>query len=306
MYGDIVENMENVLARQFPNCQIQFFYGGTGTLQARIAQEIASGKLGCDILLVADPSYSLELKENGMLHPYISPEAPNLAFDFDPQGYWYPVRISNMVLAFNPQRHARNTIPNSFSAFANDTSVRGRISMSNPLTSGTTLAAITALRDRYGYDYFDALGRQMLHIDYSAVAMSKLESGEYRVIMILEESILKVREEENSVLEVIYPTDGSIVVPSTIMIVNERWSVNNNIAAAQVITDWFLSEEGQNAIVSGWMHSVRRDFDRLPYDAIPTAEITANQIPVNWENVLQQREDIKNRFEESVFYRRQN
>jgi iron(III) transport system substrate-binding protein len=304
MYGSIVEEIEKILARKFPGCQIVFFYGGTGTIQARIASEMASGRLGCDILLLAEPSYSLELKENGMLHSYISSEAAHLAFDYDPDGYWYPVRISNMVLAYNPARNSRNTLPDSFHGFANDTRLRGAISMSNPLTSGTALAAIAALRDKYGYDFFDALGSQNIQIDSGSVAMTKLETGEYRVIMILEESILQKREEENSRLEVIYPTDGTVMIPSTIMIINDQWSANRNTAAAQVIADWFLSEEGQNAIVSGWMHSVRNDFDRLPNGAISTNEIRANSMPVDWERVFRQRESLRTRFEEYVIYRR--
>ena len=304
MYGDIVEVMGRTLQRQFPNCQIEIFYGGTGTLQAKIASEIAAGRLGCDILLVAEPAFSLELRERGMLHPYRSREAPNLAFEYDRDGYWYPVRISNMVLAYNPQRHSRNSIPNSFYDFAHDESVRGAISMSNPLTSGTTLATVTALKDKYGYEYFDALGRQDVKIESSSVALTKLESGEYKVIMILEESILRKRQEERSRLEVIYPSDGTVVIPSTIMIINDQWNSNRNTAAAEAITDWFLSPQGQNAIVAGWMHSVRNNFPRLPYNAIPTREILANSIPVNWENVYRQREEIRDRFEEYVTHRR--
>jgi len=89
------------------------------------------------MLLIADPSYSLELKGKGMLHRYISAETGNLAFDYDKEGCWYPVRISNMVLAYNPAKNNKNNVPNSFSDFANNASVRGAVSMSNPLVSGT-------------------------------------------------------------------------------------------------------------------------------------------------------------------------
>jgi iron(III) transport system substrate-binding protein len=118
--------------------------------------------------------------------------------------------------------------------------------------------------------------------------------------MILEESILKVREEDGSKLAVIYPTDGTIIIPSTIMTVAEGWSAHKNTAAAEKITDWFLSKEGQDNIVAGWMHSVRTDYPKPPYDAIPTAQIQANNMPVNWENCFRQREEIRTRFQEAV------
>ncbi len=37
---------------KFPNCEIEFFQGGTGTLQTKIAGEIDAGKLACDIIMV--------------------------------------------------------------------------------------------------------------------------------------------------------------------------------------------------------------------------------------------------------------
>jgi iron(III) transport system substrate-binding protein len=305
MYDEIVDNLERILERQFPNVDIEFARGGTGTLQYRIEEEIQAGRLGCDIIMVADPSFSLELKERGIIHPYKSREAPNLAFDYDPDGYWYPVRISSMVMAFNPDRNAKNTLPASFFDFANDPSVTGAISMTNPLSSGTSLAAVTALRDKYGYEYFDALGRQGATIETSAISLNKLAAGEYKVIMVLEEAILRLRELEKSKLEIIYPSDGAVVIPSTIMIVNERWSANNNIRLAQAITDWFLSANGQNAIVDGWMHSVRANFDREPFDAISSATIKTRGtlLPVNWNSILTQKNEILTKFEENVIYR---
>jgi iron(III) transport system substrate-binding protein len=299
MYQDVIDVLQKDLQKKFSNCKIEFVYGGTGRLQERIAAEKASGRLGCDILMVAEPSYSLELKEAGVLHRYKSAEVSNLAFEYDPDGYWYPVRVSNMVLAYNPQKYSKNSIPNSFYNFANDASVRGAVSMRNPLVSGTTMAAVTALRDKYGYDYFDALGRQKIIIEYGAdEALRKLETGEYKVIMVLEESVLKIREENNSKLEVIYPADGAVVIPSTIMIISGKWSANGNVQAAEAITDWFLSEEGQSAIVDGWMHSVRVDFPRFPYDSISIETIRNNGMPVKWENIFRQRTEIHNRFQD--------
>jgi len=298
MYQEVIDAVQIQLRNDFPRYHIEFVYGGSGRLEHRIATEKAAGRLGCDILMTAEPSYSLELKKAGLLHPYLSKEAFNLAFEYDPEGYWYPVRILNMVLAFNPARNPKNTVPNSFYDFAHDTKVRGALSMRNPNISGTTMAALTALRDKYGYEYFDALARQNVQIEYgSAGPIQKLQSGEYKVVMILEESILQSRQ-NGSNLEVIYPTDGAVMIPSTIMIVNHRWSANRNVKIAEQITDWFLSERGQNAIVSGWMHSVRTDFPKIPHDSIPTSSIRENSIPVNWEYDPGQREQMLNRLED--------
>lgn len=299
MYEDVITVVHRLLNIEFPKHNIEFVYGGTGRLEYRIAAERAAGRLGCDIIMLAEPALSLELKQRGMLHSYKYAEAEKLAFDYDPDGFWYPVRVNNMVLAYNPLKNARSAVPNSFYDFAYDSKVKGVISMRNPNISGTTMSTLTALRDKYGYEYFDALGKQNINIEYgNAEALRKLETGEYKVIMILEESVLQKKDMEKSELEVIYPTDGTVMIPSNIMIVNNRWSANKNIKGAEEIANWFLSIDGQEAIVDGWMHSVRKDFKRVPYGSKPTEEIRANSIPVNWESSLKQREQILRRFEE--------
>jgi len=285
MYQEVIDSVSKTLAKEFPRYKIELVYAGTGRIKHMIESEQAFGRLECDILMIAEPSYSLELKKKGLLHQFKYKEAARLAFDYDTEGYWYPVRIDNMVLAYNPEKNAKNTIPNSFYDFAHDTKVRNGISMRNPNISGTSMATLSALYDKYGSSFFESLGRQGMHMEYgSDGALAKLESGEYKVIMVLEETILQKRQKEGSKLEIIYPTDGTVMIPSTIMIINNKWSANRNARIAEEITEWFLSEKGQNAIVDGWMHSVRADFKRIPYGSIPTEDIRAGSIPVNWEN----------------------
>ena len=300
MYDDVIEAIDETLEDVFPNIDIEFFYGGTGTLQAKIAAEITAGKLGCDMLMVADPSYALELKNMGVLEPIMINNAAELAFDYDKEGYWYPVRISNMVLAYNPGKYNKAELPNSFYDFAYDKSVTGMVSMSNPLTSGTALDTISALKDKYGYDYYTALGEQKVKIESGSVALTKLETGECKLIMILEESVLQKREMDKSKIEVIYPTDGTIVVPSPIMSINDQWSPNKNSKAAKAVTEWFLSEEGQKNIVKAWMHSVSSKYPDAPYDALPTKKILENTIPVDWQNTVTLREEMRTKFQEAV------
>ena len=252
MYEDVIEAMTEVLHEKFPNYNIEFFYGGTGTLQAKIAAERGTKKLGCDMLMVADPSYALELKAQSLLHAYVSKEAGSIALEYDPEGCRYPVRNLNMILEYNPEKFRREDLPQSF-------------------------------RDLSG-----------------PVALTKLETGECKVIMILEESVLKKREEEDSELAVIYPSDGVICVPSPIMTITDEWSAHGNSKICEELTDWFLSPEGQGYIVKGWMHSVLKTPSAVPYDSIPTAEIFGSAMPVDWERCLKERSELRTNFEERV------
>lgn len=300
MYQDIIDAIDAELEKLFPNCDVEFFYGGTGTLQAKIAAEKDSGKLGCDILMVAEPAYALELKEAGILHKYKTPEAANLAFAYDADGAWYPVRICTMVLAYNPEKYTTKDIPSTFKEFATDPRLTGYISMPNPLTSGTAMASVVGLLGKYGEDYFKDLNKQKVAVESGSVALTKLETGECKEIMILEESVLKKREEEGSTIAVIYPEDGVLSCPSAIMTVDAKYSANNNIPACEVLTDWFLSKEGQKAIVKGWMHSVRKDVDYTPYDSLPNDKMYEKTIDIDWEKCYKECDSIRTMFEENV------
>ena len=162
------------------------------------------------------------------------------------------------------------------------------------------MAAVSALSDKYGEEYFQNLAKLKVVVESGSVAVTKLETGEAAEIMILEESILKKRQEENSTLEVIYPEDGIISIPSTIMTVKEDMSANKNIKAAEALTDWFLSPAGQEAIVEGWMHSVLKNPEKAPYDAKATDEILKSSMPINWEKTYKDREELRKMFEKFI------
>ena len=210
-----------------------------------------------------------------------------------------------MVLAYNPEMEeswaAKGvTIPHSFKDFAFDPALKGYISMGDPMTSGTSYAAVASLLDTYGEEYLDKLGENRVMRESGSTAIAKLQSGECAEIMILEESILKyINDEEakgNTVtnLQVIYPEDGVILVPSTVMIVAEEYSRNVNTEAAEAVADWLFSEEAQKLILQGYMHSVLANLGEYPAHSVPTEELVAKDMGVDWVKAYKNREEINN------------
>jgi iron(III) transport system substrate-binding protein len=312
MYKEIVAMMDDALKAEFPNLKPGldgsfFCQGGTGTLITKIYGEMGDNHdqpLECDMLMVAEPSFSLELKDYGYLHSFNVKDADNLLrFDYDKDGYWYPVRVCNMVLAYNPEKkdywEAKGVnIPKTFKDFAYDSSLKNYISMGDPTTSGTSYAAVVALTDKYGDEYLDKLGENKVQRMSGSTAIEKLQSGECAALMILEESILKELydgdQSGNPVtnLEVIYPEDGVVLIPSTVMIVAEEYSKNVNTDAAEAVAQWFLSDEGQDYILKGYMHSVLKGSSKIPYHSISTDDLIKKDIGVNWDRAYHDREKI--------------
>ena len=138
MYPFVIDMMNEALQKEFPNLVPGidgsfFFYGGTSSLITKIYGEMGDKRdqpLEADMFMVAEPAFSLELKDYGYLYPFEVPDAANrLRFAYDEEGYWYPVRVCNMVLAYNPEMvdawAAKGvTIPKSYKDFAYDPALK--------------------------------------------------------------------------------------------------------------------------------------------------------------------------------------
>ena len=311
MYQFVLDMLDEALKAEFPNLKPGngdsfFVYGGTSRLINRIYGEMEDGVLGCDMLLVAEPALSLELKEADYLEPVSVPGAAELLrFPFDEEGCWYPVRVCNMVLAYNPELEGRWSeqgvaVPKSFKDFAADRSLKGYIAMGDPMSSGTTFAAVASLTqtNHYGRAYLKGLAENEIQIISGSESIKKIRSGEIAAAMILEESVLKALSdaekngESVTDLACIYPEDGVILIPSTVMTVCDAHSANGNTEACKAVEKWFLSEPAQKLVLEGFMHSAFRDMDGIPAGSIDTNELIGRTMDVNWENVYRSREEI--------------
>ena len=319
MYQFVLDMLDEALQEEFPNLVPGnegsfFFYGGTSSLITKIYGEMETGTLDCDMMLVAEPAFSLELKEAGYLEP-VEIESPDelLRFPYDEEGYWYPVRVCNMVLAYNPEMvddwAAKGvTIPQTFEAFANDPALKGYISMGNPMSSGTTFAAVASLTqdNHYGEDYLKGLAANNVMIESGSTAITKLQTGECAAIMILEESILKALKDAEDAgtpltnLACIYPEDGVVLIPSTVMTVAEEHSKNVNTEACEAVEQWFLSEDAQKLILEGFMHSVFKGMEEIPHGSVDTEQLIEKDLGVDWENAYRNREAINTAWTEIV------
>ncbi|MBQ9612960.1 MAG: extracellular solute-binding protein [Lachnospiraceae bacterium] len=320
MYPFAIDMMDEALKKEFPNLTPGndgsfFFYSGTSALITKIYGEMGDNKdqpLDCDMFMVAEPAFSLELKDYGYLYPFEVENADELLrFDYDEEGYWYPIRVLNMCLAYNPEMEdewaAKGVnIPKSFKDFAYDPSLKGYISMSDPMTSGSAYASVVSLIDTYGEEYLDKLNENKVMRESGSTAIAKLQSGECAAIMILEESILKyINDEEekgNDVtnLQVIYPEDGVILIPSTVMIVAEEYSKNVNTEAAEAVANWMLTEEAQEIIMQAYMHSVLASETNFPKHSIDTNKLIEMDMGVDWNKAYKEREKINNLWTEKV------
>jgi len=294
IYPDIIELIKPALKKQFPGLDVQWFQAGSEKVMAKVAGEIEAKKIQADLLMTADPSYYLTLEQQNLLLKYDSPNRKYVTINKDKDGYWTGVRISNMIIAYNTDKVPAADAPKSFKDLL-DPKWKGKIAMPSPLLSGTAFVTAGELANKYGWEYFEELKKNGLKVEEGNSAIqNKLVRGEYLAVIILEENILKMADKGEPV-KVVYPEDSTIVIPSPIAIFN----TSKKQEAAKAVLDWFLSKEGQEVIVKGWMHSVRDDV-APPKGAPPLKTFIDKAIKPDWARLAKDNEKIKETFRAKV------
>ncbi|MDU4960966.1 MAG: ABC transporter substrate-binding protein [Sporomusaceae bacterium] len=294
IYPDIIESVKPALKKAFPDVEIEWFQAGTEKVMAKVAGEIEANKISADLLMVADPSYYLTLQEKNLLLKYDSPNRKDVKLNKDKDGYWTGVRVSNMIIAYNTAKVKPEDAPKSFKDLL-DPKWKGRIAMPSPLLSGTAYVFAGVLKDTYGWQYFEQLKANGLKVEEgNSAVQNKLVRGEYYAVIILEENILKMADKGEPV-KVVYPEDGTVVIPSPVAIFN----ASQNQELAKKVLDWWLSKEGQEAIVKGWMHSVRDDVG-APKGAPALSSFAGKGNIPDWGKLSKENEQVKETFRAKV------
>ncbi len=299
MYKEVIAEMKPLLEKAMPpGVEIMWFQGGSENIASKVNAELAAGRTRADIILTSDPFWYFELKEQGMLLPYECAGAAAVpAYFNDPDRHFSGVRLPVMVMAYNAKLVDEQDAPGSWKDLLGPR-YKGKVSMPNPLESGSAFTAVAMLERAYGWDFFRALRDQDIIVaGGNSSVITRMETGERPFGIVLLENVLKARR-KGSPVKPVYPSDGTIPVISPIAIMKD----SRRPELAKKICDWFFTEEAQRAIVAGFMYSPvkkmpspegGRSFDDLEKELMPwSLEIQ--------RDIFGRRQEIKNTFTELV------
>lgn len=238
--------------RQNPGVEIKVFRSGTGEVVAKIRAELEAGNPQPDLLWFANEDFLKELAARGQLRrvPLTTPGYP--AQYASGGGLYYEVRLLYNVFGVN--RQVVRQPPNTWQDLLRP-EYRGTVAMPDPNFSGAALATVGTLVHRLGFDYFFRLRENGLKIEQSnPVLQQKLARGEYGV-SITTDFGLRQEAAKGAPLEVVYPKDGAILVPTPIAVTS--WSKNPELAGR--FLRFLLSPEAQRIFVERGYYPVMPD-----------------------------------------------
>ena len=297
IYENVIASLDPVLAKAFPDVEVRWFQRGSEDVAARLNGEIAAGAVGADLVMTSDPFWYEELKEAGHLLAYKSPAAARVPAALnDPDAAFATVRVPVTVIVVNATRVPAAQRPRTFRELAEPAWAR-RVTMGDPNRSGSAFTAVAALAAKYGWQYFEGLRRNdVVAAGGNSAVLNRVVTGEKDAGIILLENLLQARAQNKDVpIEIVYPEDGVIPVPSPIAILKATRAPD----AARRLYDFFLSDEGQRAIVGGWMYSPV-DHIAPPAGARPWQDVYSTALlpwtPDYLRQTTRARDDIKRRF----------
>jgi iron(III) transport system substrate-binding protein len=304
IYKEVIAEMKPELEKAMPDVEIRWFQGGSENVSARINTELVAGRTQADLVLTSDPFWYLELKKSGKLLAYDSPAAREVPAQFvDPDHAFAAVRIPMMVMGYNPEAFPvqGRALPSSWKDLASPR-FKDQLSMGSPLESGTSFTAVALLSQApgLGWDWFKELRKlELTAAGGNSSVINRMETRERPVGVVLLENILKARK-KGSPVQAIYPSDGSIPIPSPIAILAD----SRNPELAKKVYDWFFTVSAQNAIVHAGMYSPLAKI-ASPVGAKPWSELSKQMMP--WSpkilsELYEKREEIKSKFSETVIH----
>jgi len=290
VYNGMVKEMAKpVVAQQLKDVKVDWHTAGSESVKAKLLDEMKRGKAEADLVMISDPDFYLQLKKDGKLLNYKSPEAAELAEPVDSDGAYTPIRISAMVIAVNNDKI--NDPPKSWKDLL-DPKFKGKVAMPNPKVAATALATVSAVTDKYGWEYWQKLKANGVVVSPTMEMREKFGRGEYPITITMEEDVLK-QKAQGVRATVIYPEEGSVIVPGYICILKDT----QNPEGARKLVDWWLSRDGQLAMSLGYMHPVKFGI-KEPAGAQSLIDLKIHSLPVNWSKLAVEEKQVKEKFAE--------
>lgn len=258
MYEPVLDVLVPAAERALPHVRLVPLQASSEKIAQRFEAELEAGASAACLLATSDPAWFAALAARGVLHAHVPPRALDL-----PQAWRSPTasafRLSIMVLA------ARDDAgPTSWAALA-DPAWRDRVSMADPLASGTALHTVDAWNGAFGPELLrSARANGLVLAGGNSAVLARMQSGERPVGVILWENLLVVPGAPRGVV----PEEGAVAIPGLVAIP----AGCPHEEGAEDVMAWLLSPEAQTIIVGGGMHSPFPDV-APPRGAPPLAEV---------------------------------
>ena len=218
---------------------------GSQRVLQMVMQEATAGIKNVDVVHTSDAGHFVLLKGKGLLSQYSPKVAEVFPAGFkDSAGFFYGMRATLSVIAYNPKIVAERDAPKTWKDLL-DAKWRGKEVTAHPGYSGIIMTHVLALVKQMGWEYFQELAKNKLHITQSANdPAGVVASGERPVGVNGAEYFYYKTLKQGNPIKIVYPKEGVPLVVSPTAIAATAPHPN----AARLFTEFILSKENQQIL----------------------------------------------------------
>ncbi|MGH7767006.1 MAG: ABC transporter substrate-binding protein [Candidatus Binatia bacterium] len=228
--------------KKYPGIEVEVHRTGSQRVLQRVMQEATAGIKNVDIIHTSDAGHFELLKDKKLLLKYTPKSSEAFPAGFkDRDGFYYGLRATLSVPAYNPKIVADKDAPKTWKDLL-DAKWRGKLVTAHPGYSGIIMTHVLALVKQYGWDYFQELAKNKVHITQSANdPAGVVASGERPVGVNGAEYFYYKTLKQGNPIKLVYPKEGVPLVVSPTAIAAAAPHPN----AAKLFTEFILTKESQ-------------------------------------------------------------
>ena len=286
----IIGQLRDAFMRKYPEIQLDYYSAGAGKIMAKLAIERHAGRIMADVLWTSEVPDFYQLKAEGLLEKYISPEASAVISPVsDPDGYFTAARLSTIGICYditrinNPPRTWEDLVKPEF---------RDAFGIADPAISGTSMLSVSMIVKNLGWDYIRKLRANGAKMGQGATqVVDDTAVGDLAACLAVDYiAINKILD--GAPLGFVY-LDKIMVIPSPVAILKGT----PNSKAAKAFVDFLLSREGQTIVAGGYTLPSRRDVPvARGVGLIPAEEAVRRAMSLDYIKLRSEKEEIIDRF----------
>lgn len=245
-----------VFQQHFPCISVSVVSAVTGRLFERLQTEAAAGRVLGDVVILTDEALVKKLIDQKRVRQWTAPEDAAYPATAKLPGWWYAASGSLMIPIYNTDVVPQAEAPKTWQDLL-DPRWKGKIATSPITIGGTAWVQYDFMLSRFGRDYLVKLAAQKPEL-LSAynLAVLAVARGEQSIAVVSALNEYPVRVGQGAPIAPVYPAEGSPYTNYPMFLL----AGSAHPHAAELFADWYLSREGQTALVKvRGAYSVRAD-----------------------------------------------
>ena len=235
----------HLFMNKYKGIEVEVHRTGSQRVLQRVMQEASAGIKTVDVIHTSDAGHFVLLKEKGLLLKYVAKGDESFPAGFkDSDGFYYGMRATLSVIAYNPKLVSDKEAPKTWKELL-DSKWRAKQVTAHPGYSGIIMTHVLALVKQYGWNYFQELAKNKLHIVQSANdPAGVVASGERPVGVNGAEYFYYKTLKQGNPIKILYPKEGVPLVVSPTAIAKDAPHPN----AAKLFTEFILTKTAQQML----------------------------------------------------------